>query len=56
MDQAFTYAEGKGMMHEDQYPYLGVDSNCHDGSGNIFVSSFSDVPVNNPNALLSAIN
>jgi len=56
MDQAFTYAEGKGMQSEASYPYLGIDSNCHDGSGDVFVNNFSDIPVNNPSALLSALN
>lgn len=46
------------MSTEDSYPYLGYDSSCKvtSGSGSIKVTSHSDVAVNDPSALLAAVN
>jgi len=44
------------METEDHYPYVGYNEACKaDGSGSVTVGSYADVPVNDPNALFSAI-
>lgn len=56
MDNAFNYASTHAMESESQYPYIGYNSQCKEGSGSLTFSSHTDVAVNDPNALLNAVS
>jgi len=57
MDQAFSYAQDHQMDTEEKYAYLGYNSNCRASeTGPVRLSGHADVPVNDPNALLAAVN
>jgi len=57
MDQAFSYAQDHNMDTEGAYPYLGYNSNCKASEqGPVRLTSHADVPANDPNSLLAAVN
>ena len=55
MDYAFTYAESTKMETESDYPYTGRDGSCSAKGGVANVSDFTDVTVNDPTALATAL-
>jgi len=55
MDLAFTYAEKNMMEKEAEYPYTARDGTCHNAGGFAEVSTFTDVAVNDPTALMQAV-
>ena len=56
MDNAFNYAHDHAMMTESFYPYMGLNLKCFDGTGEVTVSTHTDITINDPNALLAAIS
>jgi len=56
MDQAFKYVIANGGISlESEYPYKAVDGTCKAVSKHAPISSYTDVPVNDPEALKAAI-
>ena len=55
MDQAFTYLEKNAIETESAYPYTGRDGKCHASGGVAKVTTFTDVTVNDPTALATAL-
>ena len=58
MDSAFKYVIATGgLCSESAYPYQGVDGSCQASSCNrvVQISSYTDVPQQNSNALMSAV-
>ena len=43
MDNAFKYIKDHGIVHEDEYPYVGVKQACKTDSGPLKISSYTDV-------------
>jgi len=57
MDSAFEYYLGSagGAYSEAAYPYKGVDGSCKSGSVVVKIGGYQDVPANNENSLMTAI-
>ncbi|GAB5358459.1 hypothetical protein AAMO2058_000459500 [Amorphochlora amoebiformis] len=57
MDDGFQYAEKKGLCTEGDYSYSGQDGTCKESNCKtaVYVSSYTDVPKSNLDALASAV-
>jgi C1A family cysteine protease len=56
MDDAFQYVAAEGIVTEASYPYKAADGKCKIPAGDRFKNTgFTDVKVNDPNALKAAI-
>jgi len=51
MDNAFKFAETTAIDTEAQYPYKGSDGTCKTITGGVKLTSYTDVTVNDPEAL-----
>jgi cathepsin L len=58
MDSAFQYVEKYGIQTEASYPYTAQDGTCNYNSADVVtkITSYTDVPAQNPSQLMAAIN
>jgi len=56
MDNAFQYIIKNGICSEAAYPYSARDGTCKKVPSVVKITGFQDVPANNEDALLSAVN
>jgi len=56
MDSAFSYVHDHGLTTEDAYPYVGYDETCRGATVYVVDSSHYDVPGNNPDQMVAAVN
>ena len=56
MDPAFEYIRDKGISLESEYPYRGRDQKCQKKSSSFKLEGYVDVPQNDSNQLLIALN
>jgi len=43
MDNAFKYVKAKGIVHEEEYPYVAKQNKCKQDGGPFKISGFTDV-------------
>ena len=56
MDYAFEYEKDHGISFEKEYPYKGVDQKCKTTYNRFKLAGYVDVPQNDNDALLVALN
>ena len=56
MDYAFEYIRDKGISLESEYPYHARDQKCQKKSSSFKLAGYTDVPENDSDQLLNALN
>ena len=46
MDNAFKFVKAKGIVHEDEYPYVAKVNKCKIATGPFKISGYTDVESN----------